>query len=247
LEAAIDATTGINGLEKLLKLTTTISTTNMHMFTSECKLRKYVSVEQIIDDFYGIRLETYGKRKAYLIGELRKRLVKLSNRARYILATLDGSVDLRRKTSTQVVELLHGMKFDVLDEGTGSGGGGIGDYKYLVKMPMDSVTQENVAHILKEKESAEQELAALLAKSLESMWLDELDILDREYDSYRLHRQQIQSGGGAVKTKAAAGTKTKARKLAVTSTPTPASTTTSNAGTGVKNKVVRIKKAKASA
>ena len=184
LEAAVDQLTGVNGLEKLLKLSTTISTTNMHMFNHEFKLHKYASVEEIIDDFYHIRLATYGKRKAHLVDEFKKRLVKLSNRARYILATLDGSVDLRRKTAVQVVELLTTLKFDLLD----------GDFKYLVKMPMDSVTQENVEQILKEKGEAEAELAALLATSLEAMWSVELNNLSKEYDAYKLKRERIQSG-----------------------------------------------------
>ena len=210
LEAAVDQLTGVNGLEKLLKLSTSISTTNMHMFNNEFKLHKYASVEEIIDEFYGIRLATYGKRKAHLVDEFRKRLVKLSNRARYILATLDGSVDLRRKTAGQVVDLLTGLKFDLLD----------GDFKYLVKMPMDSVTQENVEQILKEKGQAEAELATLLATSLEAMWTTELTNLEKEYDVYKLKRERIQSGSATTgaTTKSGGGAATnkvvKAKKVA---------------------------------
>lgn len=180
----VSTSTTINPLEKLLKLTTTISSTNMHMFNAECKLHKYSSVEEIIDEFYVVRLGIYKKRKDYLIGELRAKLVKLSNRARYILANLDGSVDLRKKTATQVAQLLTTAKFDPID----------GDFKYLIKMPMDSVTEENVAKILAEKEDAEKELTTLLATSLETMWLGELAYLDQQYDVYKRLRETIQSG-----------------------------------------------------
>ena len=185
LEASVDAN-GCNGVEKLLKLFTTISTTNMHMFNSEFKLHKYTTIEEIIDDFYGVRLGIYQKRKAYLVEDMEKKLVKLSNRARYIQETLAGTIDLRRKTSVQVTELLVGMKFALYD----------GDYKYLIKMPMDSVTQENVANIMKEKENTETELAALKATPLEKLWTNELDVLDAEYDKYKKHREQIQQGSG---------------------------------------------------
>ena len=185
LEESVDAN-GCNGVEKLLKLFTTISTTNMHMFNSEFKLHKYTTIEEIIDDFYGVRLGIYQKRKAYLVEDMEKKLVKLSNRARYIQETLAGTIDLRRKTSTQVTELLTGMKFAFYD----------GDYKYLIKMPMDSVTQENVANIMKEKETTEMELAALKATPLEKLWTNELDVLDAEYDKYKKHREQIQAGSG---------------------------------------------------
>jgi len=185
LEASLDVNR-CNGIEKLLKLFTTISTTNMHMFNSDFKLHKYTRVEEIIEDFYKIRLDIYGKRKAYLVDDMEKKLVKLSNRARYIQETLNGTIDLRRKTAEQVTQLLSGMKFDFIE----------GDYKYLIKMPMDSVTQENVANIMKEKENTETELKLLKSTPLEKIWYTELDSLDNEYDKYKKVRENIQSGGG---------------------------------------------------
>uniref|UniRef100_A0A6C0ETI3 DNA topoisomerase (ATP-hydrolyzing) n=1 Tax=viral metagenome TaxID=1070528 RepID=A0A6C0ETI3_9ZZZZ len=185
LEQSVDATTGINDLEKMMKLTTSLSTTNMHMFNHEFKLHKYANVGEIIDDFYGVRLDIYGKRKAALIKDMQKKLMKLSNRARYILETLEGVVDLRRKNAQQVSELMDARKFDKLE----------GDYKYLIKMPMDSVTQENVQSILKEKEETEKELNILTATTLEKMWLSELDEFEREYGVYKKRREQIQSAG----------------------------------------------------
>ena len=187
LEQAVDATTGVNDLEKMMKLTTSLSTTNMHMFNHEFKLHKYITVEEMMDDFYGVRLDIYGKRKAALIKDMQKKLMKLSNRARYILETLDGVVDLRRKNAQQVSELMEARKFDKLE----------GDYKYLIKMPMDSVTQENVQSILKEKEETEKELSILTATTLEKMWLSELDEFEREYGLYKKRREQIQSAGSA--------------------------------------------------
>ena len=183
-ESKVDSVTGINGVEKLLKLTSSVSSTNMHMFNRDCKLRKYGSVEEIIDEFYDVRLDLYGKRKQYMLNELQHKLLKLSNRARYILATLDGSVDLRRKNATVVHDLLTSMEFAVID----------GDFKYLIKMPMDSVTQENVDKIMKEKGDAEKELEVLQKTKLETMWLSELAILKKDYEKYKEHRAQIQNG-----------------------------------------------------
>jgi len=190
LENSRDAN-GCNGVEKLLKLFTTVSTTNMHMFDSNIKLHKYNSVEEIIEDFYNIRLSTYQKRKDYLVADMEKKLVKLSNRARYIQETLAGNIDLRRKTAEQVTSLLTGMKFDLYD----------GDYKYLVKMPMDSVTQENVASIMKEKADTEMELSELKGTTLEKMWSNELDELEKQYDIYKKKREQIQAGSIGVEKK----------------------------------------------
>ena len=156
----------------------------MHLFNRDCKLKKYTTVPEIIDEFYGIRIDTYAKRKEAQIAEMRRLLVKLSNRAKYILANLDGSIDLRRKSATQVMEMLEAKSFDKID----------GDFKYLVKMPMDSVTNENVANILKEKETTEAELATLIGTTLEQMWLHELDVFEKEYDVYKKTREALVQG-----------------------------------------------------
>jgi DNA topoisomerase-2 len=184
LEATVDAN-GVNGLEKMLKLTTTVSTTNMHMFNSKCRLKKYETVDEIIDDFYEVRLDTYCKRKAAQIKDMESQLVCLSNRARYILETLGGSIDLRRKKAEEVQALLTQMKFAVVD----------GDFKYLIKMPMDSVTDENVAKILKEKTDMEHELSVLRATSVETIWSNELSVFTAQYELYKTSRQKLQDNG----------------------------------------------------
>jgi hypothetical protein len=49
---------------------------------------------------------------------------------------------------------------------------------------------------MKEKTDTEAELAALKAKTLEKMWLDELDELEKQYTIYKAKRVQIQTGNG---------------------------------------------------
>ena len=203
---------GIDGVEKTLKLTTTTSTTNMHLFNHECKLKKYQNVQEIIDDFYVIRMEFYHKRKAHLVAELEYKLKKLSNRAKYILENLDGSVDLRRKNAQQVSELLEQRGYEKMD----------GDYKYLIKMPMDAVTQENVDSMLKEKAQTEQEYSVLVATRVEQMWLRDLDMFDEEYAKYQKQRneqygQQEKGEKSNKKSQATTTTKKPVKKLVLNS------------------------------
>ena len=56
------------------------------------------------------------------------------------------------------------MKFDLNDN----------NYNYLIKMPMDSVSQENVDRLMKEHEMKEKELEGVKSSSVEQMWLKEL-------------------------------------------------------------------------
>ena len=171
----------INGIEKALELTTTVSATNIHMFNYEGKLHKYANAGEIVEEFSRIRLATYEKRRLAQIDTLRAELVRLTNHALYIMKVLEGSIDLRRKTAAQVEEMLSAHSLIKLD----------GNYNYLTKLPMDSVSQENVDLILKKKGNKERELEVMLGLTAHKMWQMELDELEQEYTKYRVRRMNV--------------------------------------------------------
>ena len=74
-------------------------------------------------------------------------------------------------------------------------------YKYLRTMPIDSVEEENFARLMKEREAKEKELEVLKAKSIESMWLGELNTLKIKYRKYKQERKNRQSGTSMKKIK----------------------------------------------
>lgn len=51
------------GLEKALKLTSSVTTSNMVCFDAGGKIKKYTAPEEIISDFYDVRLDHYMRRK----------------------------------------------------------------------------------------------------------------------------------------------------------------------------------------
>jgi DNA topoisomerase-2 len=174
-----------NGVEKLLKLYTTNTTTNMHLFDSDDKLQKYEKVTEIIEYYYETRLKLYGSRKEYMISALEKELVMLSNKARYIKENLDGTIDLRKKKKEEVNAMLLAKGYNIMDGDT--------DYKYLVKMPMDSVTEENVNKLLKDKGNKEVELDTIKNTTIQQMWNKELDHLKVQYIEYKEGRSTLLS------------------------------------------------------
>ena len=186
--------TGVaGGVEKVLKLTTTVSTTNMHLFDADCKLKKYETVVDIIEAFSAVRLATYHRRKAYQVAAMEQVLLKLSNKALYIQRVLDGTVDLRRKTGEQIEAMLAGQGLVKL----GGGAGEVGTYDYLIKMPMVSVSKEQVDKLMKEKADTEAELAALRATPVEQIWLRELAGFEEQYRGYVAKRQAEYTATGA--------------------------------------------------
>jgi DNA topoisomerase-2 len=175
-----------NGLEKLLKLYTTNTTTNMHLFDAEDTLHKYEKVSDIIDAYYSVRLNLYGVRKQYMIDALERELVLLSNKAKYIQENLDGTIDLRKKKKEQVIAMLEEKGYNKIDNDD--------EYKYLTKMPMDSVTEENVDKLLKDKGDKESELEIIKNTTVHKMWKSELDHLKELYIEYTDARTRLMNG-----------------------------------------------------
>ena len=175
---------GNPGIEKVLKLSANCTSTNMHLFDANDKLKKYDTVEAIIDDYFVTRLALYGKRKEFMIKALERELMLLSNKAKYIQENLDGTIDLRKKNKDQINKMLAG--YDVID--------GDSDYKYLTKMTMDSVTDENVAKLFAEHAQKQLELDTVKATTERQMWLTELDKLKNEYILYKDARERLMAG-----------------------------------------------------
>jgi len=65
------------------------------------------------------------------------------------------------------------------------------DYKYLTKMPMDSVTEENVAKLQKEHRKKVKELDIIQKTSPEEMWLTELTTLEEEYLLFKEEKERM--------------------------------------------------------
>jgi DNA topoisomerase-2 len=128
----------------------------------------------------------YQDRKNYMIDALEKELVLLSNKAKYIKENLDGTIDLRKKRKEQVIEMLSAKSYDKIGDDD--------EYKYLVKMPMDSVTEENVDKLLKDKGNKEFELETIKNTTINKMWSNELNQLRDQYIEYKEERAKMMAG-----------------------------------------------------
>jgi DNA topoisomerase II len=190
-----------NGLEKQFKLISMISTNNMHLFDANDKLRKYASVEEIIDSYFVTRLQMYQQRKDYQIMAITNLLLVLSNKVRYIEENLEGTIDLRRKKKEEVNNLLNSKQYAQID--------GDQDFKYLQKLPMDSVTEENVERLKKEHSNKAAELEEIKSKTIETLWLEELERLEKEYVKYKEERERSLLGISKKESKSKSSSKKK--------------------------------------
>lgn len=223
-------------LEKQLGLVSSLRTTNMHMFDANQRLRKYATPYDILQEFIPVRMECYQRRKDYQIAELERKVVILSNRARFIEEQCDGVLDLRRKKKEAVISELRERGYATLPDDS--------EFKYLRSMSFDNLVEENIAQLRKERDEMMAELEILRGSSCSSLWLKDLEKFEEAYEEYVVFRKEKET---AVGTEGESGGKTVGKKRikkvvastasssttpssdsvsSATTTPTPTTTTT---------------------
>jgi DNA topoisomerase-2 len=77
-------------------------------------IRRYETAEEIIQDFYGMRLQYYGKRRAFLIKDAEGDLHRLTNRMRFILEVIDGKIVVNNRRKKEIEGDLEAGGYDKL-------------------------------------------------------------------------------------------------------------------------------------
>jgi DNA topoisomerase-2 len=124
---------------KTLKLVCKINTSNMHLFTVSGELKKYQNPNEIIIDFVKCKLEYLQKRKNNLIKEYKETLLFLKNKKRFLEAIIDDSIQVYKKSKSQIETILETNKFDKIKD----------SYNYLVNLPISSFNLENLEELNK--------------------------------------------------------------------------------------------------
>jgi len=162
-------------LVKLLKMTSTIRTSNMHLFTSENKIKKYDSTIEIEDDHFKERLELYNKRKEYQIKILEHESHLLSEKCRFFDSKLSGEIKMENVKYDKVIRSLEKMGFKKMAISFESVNL---TFDYLTDIKLFSVTSEKLQALREKKDSKLTELMVLRKKSIKSIWMDELEELE---------------------------------------------------------------------
>ena len=159
----------VTDLEKLLKLVTSISYSNMNAFDENECLTQFNDISTIIDKFMVIRYHYYDLRKKYIVNKLENELSILKNKCKYINYILEDKLDFRKKSKANIISSLISFKFDIINNDS--------DFNYLIKMPMDSVSKENVDDLMSKYNDKVLYLNTINKSSLEQMWLNDLNEL----------------------------------------------------------------------
>lgn len=161
-------------LDSLLKLESKISLTNMVLYNHEHKLHRYQNVEEIMDEFYEVRLAAYNKRVKHRLDEIEKQLIIINERIRFITDIIDGKIVVFKRSKDNIREQLEKGNFQKVND----------DYKHLLSMSIYSFTKEKIEEMLNEKKDLDDEKKFLETTKVEKIWESELDELAKSYDKY---------------------------------------------------------------
>ena len=153
----------------------------MNLFDDKQRLRKYETIEDIVQVYYPLRYNGYQLRKDYQLKELQRKILLLSNKARFIKEQCDNVIDLRKKKKEVVIKLLFDRNYAMIDNDE--------DYKYLRSMTFEQLEEENIEKLLKECQDKQIEFDILTNKTIEELWLYDLKCFDKAYVRYKVERK----------------------------------------------------------
>jgi DNA gyrase/topoisomerase IV subunit B len=164
---------GVNELLSRLKLTTTLSVSNIHTFDENCKIKKWASIKELVDYWYECRKVIYVKRHQYLLDILRKDLEVISWKVKFILEIVENKLEIRNKKKADINKLLQERGYPKLLNDT---------YDYLLTMDLYKLTYEEVEELKKKRDAKQVEHDALMNKKPTDLWIEDLDGFDKTYN-----------------------------------------------------------------
>ncbi|XP_007893690.1 DNA topoisomerase 2-beta isoform X2 [Callorhinchus milii] len=228
------------GLHKVFKLQTTLTCNSMVLFDHMGCLKKYEMVQDILKEFFDLRLHYYSLRKEWLTGMLGAESAKLNNQARFILEKIQGKLTIENKSKKDLCQMLvqRGYESDPvkawkdaheksateedaleLDDNSSLSIAGTGpDFNYIMNMPLWCLSKEKVDELLKQKDSKGKELDNLKRKSATELWKDDLAAFVEELDRVEAQeRDDALAGLGSKAVKGKVG-KPKIKKMQLAET-----------------------------
>ena len=174
-----------------LRLDGPLSMRNMHAFDKDGRIVHYNSAEEVAEEHHSVRLGAYDKRKQSLMRKYRVDVETSANKSRFVRELLSGALDLLPSgggaRTNELISSLRSTGFATSEQlrllseseseasASAKSSNSASDYKYLLDMPIQSLTEERVVALDKAASEAKGKLDGLVASSPEDLWMRDLD------------------------------------------------------------------------
>lgn len=231
------------GLMGYFKLSTSLSTANMHLFDTTGHISKYKTAEDILNTFYDIRLDFYVKRKALLVDKLGRDKRQLDNKARFVEEVCNGDLVVSNRKRKEILAELKERGYELFppnkspgndaeeneeqeEEDNASDADLAKGYEYLLGMKIWSLTFEKAQKLRELLAEKTKELEDLQATEPSQIWLNDLqaieDALDDRDKQFAASQRKEEEARDAAQKKQGAKKKTGGRKKAAPKKKAPA-------------------------
>ena len=166
------------GIETIFKLTDSKYTnySNMHLYNSKGIICKYDNAEDIMKEFYLIRLVYYTKRKDFMLKSMKKELDIYESKVRFIEEFISGKINILQKEDEEIEEMLISNNYPKFGSGEIDDENNVDSfsYEYLLNMRIKSLTKKKVEELKKLFENKLAVYNELMSKNEKDLWKEDL-------------------------------------------------------------------------
>ena len=134
---ALTSDKNIDSIESMFKLTSKINLTNLHLYDTTGKIKRYDNIDEIMDDYYGARLDLYIRRKKHQLKKLKNELDLNISKMKFIKDVMDEKIVIYKNTKKNIIEELIKLEYKKID----------GSFNYLINMPLYNFTIEKIQEL----------------------------------------------------------------------------------------------------
>jgi DNA topoisomerase-2 len=164
-----------DSIYKTLKLETTISISNMHLYENNI-IKKYEDTNEILTKYCHYRLIKYNKRIKYIINNLENELNLLFYKKKYIQQVLDDEIVIKHQKKNDIILKLEELKYPKLSLNDKAV-----SYEYLTNFLLFSLTKEKIEELNNKYKEVEDKLNYYKNTNNKELWIKELDEFEEFY------------------------------------------------------------------
>lgn len=166
-EGVLDRWIEEDTIYKNLNLENILSLNNMMLFDENAKLVKYENQYHILDEFYNLRLKYYEKRKEFILNNKEKDINILENKILFLKFVIEDKIILNKRKKDDIISQIKSFNLLEIDD----------SYDYLLNMKLWNLSYEKIQELSTSLKNEKNELKLIKTKSIEEMWLNDLENL----------------------------------------------------------------------
>ena len=155
------------------------------MYDDKGKLKSFNNPEEILEDYFELRSSFYIKRREYMINELKKVVLLIKIKVKFILDIISKKIIINNKSKANIYEQLEKFDYPKMYDGVlyikKSKYYKEGDYDFLTRMPIYNLSKERIDELKSELNKVETELSTLESKTKFDLWREDLKNFEKEY------------------------------------------------------------------